>query len=60
MNDDNKALKKSTFYKWVEEKFTPLDKKVASIRGTLWILIPLTMATLLAIISLAVIVANWG
>lgn len=58
MSDDNKALKKATFYEWVEDKFTPLDKKVASIKGTLKILVPLVMATLLAIISLAAIVAN--
>lgn len=65
MNDDNKALKKVTFYDWVDKHFTPLsysvsqlEKKVASINGTLKILVPLVIATFLAIISLAVIIAN--
>ena len=58
MNDDNKALKKATFYEWVEKNFKPLVKEVASIKGTLKILVPLVLATFAAIVSLAVIIAN--
>lgn len=58
MNDDHKALKKKEFYLWVDDKFNPLVNKVASIKGTLKVLVPLVIATFIAIVSLAVIVAN--
>ena len=58
MNDGDKTLKKKEFYLWVEDKFNPLDRKVASIKGSLKVLIPLIIANLLAIVATVVMVVN--
>lgn len=60
MKDGDKTLKKKEFYHWVNETFTPLDNKVASIKGTLKVLVPLVIATFLAIMSLAIITVSGG